>query len=78
MTKEIGNLENQKAELTWDKSLPTREIIDQEAAKGVKHVEASLHLGHEIESLEETDDRLTTRLKFSKTKLEEFKSKFPV
>lgn len=70
MTKEIENLEKQKDEFSWEKSLPTREIIDQEATKGVKYSEVALNLGLEIESLEETHGRLTARINFSKTKLE--------
>lgn len=77
-TKEIDNLEKQKAEIAWDKSLPTREIINQEATKDVEHAEVSLNLGLEVESLEETHDRLMARLNVSKVKLEEFKSKFPI
>lgn len=78
MTKEIDNLEKQKAELVGEKSLPIQEIIDQKATKGVKHVEVSLNLGPEVESLEETHDQLMARLNFSNIKLKEFKSKFPV
>lgn len=78
LTKEIHNLEKQKAELVWEKSLSTWDIIDQKATKGVKHTEVALGLGLKIDLLEETFDCLTTRLNFSKTKLEDFKSKFPI
>lgn len=78
LNKEIDNLEKEKNELVWEKSLPTREMIDKEAIKGVEHVEVTLNLGLEINSLEEVCDLLTARLDFSKTKLEEFKSKFPI
>lgn len=42
LTKEIDNLEKQKVELAWEKSLPTREIINQKATKDVEHSEAAL------------------------------------
>lgn len=58
--------------------MPTREIIDQEATRGVEHAEVALGLVLEIDSLVETYERLTPRLNFSKTKLEDFKSKFHV
>lgn len=44
LTKEIDKLEKQKVELGWEKSLPTQEITDQEATKGVEHVEVALNL----------------------------------
>lgn len=53
-------------------------MLDEEATKGVEHAEAALKPGHEINSLEEICDRLTSRLDFSKTKLEDLKSKFPI
>ena len=57
--------------------MPTREIIDQEGTKGVKHGEAARRLAPEADSLEETSDRLNIRLAFSKANLEDFISKFP-
>lgn len=62
--------------------MPTQEILDQEVEhvveQGVEHVEVALNMGLKFESLEETHDRLMTRLNFSKIKLEEFKFKFPI
>lgn len=78
LSKEIGNLEKHKVGLAWEKSLPTREVIDQKAIKGVEHAEVALNLGLEVESMEETQDRLMARLNFSNIKLEKFKSKFHV
>lgn len=51
LNKEIDNLEKQKVELAWEKYIPTREMIDEEAAKGVEHVDVSLNVGLEINSL---------------------------
>lgn len=47
LNKEIDNLEREKVELTWEKSLPTREMIDKEAIKGIEHAKVSLNLGRE-------------------------------
>lgn len=53
-----------------------REIIDQEATKGVEHSEVALWLGTEVSSLEEDRNLMKTRLAFSKTNLEDLKSQF--
>lgn len=42
LNKEITNLEKKKSELEWEKSFPTRETIDQEVTRGVKHGEVTL------------------------------------
>lgn len=78
LNEEIENLEKEKVELAWENSLPTRKMIDEEATKGVEHVEVTLNPGLEINSLEEICDLLNSILDFSKTKLEDFKSKFLV
>ena len=69
LTKEIDNLEKQKVELAWEKSLPIREMIDKEAIRGIQYAEVALNLGLGINSLEETCDGLTAILDLSKTKL---------
>lgn len=51
-------------------------MIDEEVIRGVEHAKAALNLGLEVNSLEEIHDRLISRLDFSHTKLEKFKSKF--
>lgn len=71
-------MERQKDELKWDKSFPTRETIDQEATRGIKHGEVSLQLGNEVDILEDASDELNTRLAFYKAKVEDFKSRFPI
>lgn len=53
LNKEIDNLEKEKAETSWEKSLPTKEMIDEEATKGVEHAEAALKPRRETNSLEE-------------------------
>ena len=78
LNKEIENLEKEKVEVAWENSLPARKMIDEEATKGVEHVEVTLNLGFEINSQEEICDLLNSILEFSKTKLEDFKSKFLV
>lgn len=78
LNKHIDNLEKEKFELVWERSLPTREMIDEEVTRGIEHAKVGLNLGLEINSLEEIYDRMTARLDFSQTKLEEFKSKFLV
>lgn len=74
LNKESENMEKKKAELEWEKSLPTRETIDQEAIRGVEHGEVSLQMGNKVNILEEASDLLNTRLAFFKAKLEDFKS----
>lgn len=78
LSKEINNLDKEKAKLASGWALPTKEMIDVEATKGVEHTERTLKLGMEIMSLEELHDRLRARLDLSKSKLEEFKSQFVV
>lgn len=53
------------------------EINDQEATKGVEHGKVALQLVTGVDSLEEASDLINIRHTFSKTKLEEFRSRFP-
>ena len=52
LNREIENMEKEKYELAWKKSLPTREMTEEEATRGVELAEAALNLGLKINSLE--------------------------